>query len=55
MNREGAAGLRKLDERGLPTLRNTLATTAILEAGRRALDEVREVGIQEGEGGWRLI
>jgi D-galacturonate reductase len=45
-----------LDGRGLPTLRNTIATTAILEAGRRAIDGGREVGIEEMEGGgWRLI
>lgn len=55
VNREGAAGLKKLDERGLPTLRNTVATTAILEAGRRAIDEGREVGISETEGGWKLV
>jgi len=56
VNREGAAGLKKLDERGLPTLRNTVATTAILEAGRRAIDEGREVGIEEESGGvWKLV
>ena len=47
--------LAKLDARGLPTLRNTIATTAILEAGRRALDERREVGIKEKDGVWELI
>jgi D-galacturonate reductase len=48
--------LRMLDGRGLPTLRNTVATTAILEAGRRAINEGREVGIEEKEGGgWRLV
>jgi D-galacturonate reductase len=48
--------LKKLDQRGLPTLRNTIATTAILEAGRRAIDEGREVGIVESEGGaWKLV
>ncbi|EPE30159.1 NAD(P)-binding Rossmann-fold containing protein [Glarea lozoyensis ATCC 20868] len=56
VNREGVSALEKLDGRGLPTLRNTIATTAILEAGRRAIDEGREVGIKEGEGGaWELV
>ncbi|KIW15268.1 hypothetical protein PV08_05313 [Exophiala spinifera] len=36
---EGRVSLEDLDERGLPTLRNTVLTTAILEAGRRSLDE----------------
>jgi len=55
VNREGPGALKVLDERGLPTLRNTVATTAILEAGRRSLDEGREVGIKEVEGVWTLI
>jgi D-galacturonate reductase len=53
--REGRATLEELDKRGLPTLRNTVATTAILEAGRRSLDEERDVGIKESEGAWELI
>ncbi|OAP57510.1 hypothetical protein AYL99_08248 [Fonsecaea erecta] len=36
---EGRVTLDQLDKRGLPTLRNTVLTTAILEAGRRSLDE----------------
>jgi D-galacturonate reductase len=55
VNREGPKALETLDERGLPTLRNTVLTTAILEAGRRAIDEGREVGIKETEGGWELV
>lgn len=51
----GKATLEELDRRGLPTLRNTVATTAILEAGRRSLDEGREVGIKEVDGIWKLI
>jgi D-galacturonate reductase len=43
------------DAKGLPTLRNTIATTAILEAGRRSLDEGRQVGIECKDGEWRLI
>ena len=43
--------LDELDRRGLPTLRNTVMTTAILEAGRRSLDEGgRGVKIVRGKG-----
>jgi D-galacturonate reductase len=43
--------LEELDRRGLPTLANTVMTTAILEAGRRSLDENRGVEIvKNGEG-----
>ncbi|KAK4178752.1 hypothetical protein QBC36DRAFT_95902 [Triangularia setosa] len=44
-----------LDAKGLPTLRNTIATTAILEAGRRSIDEGREVRIEQTDGVWKLI
>ncbi|GAB1314272.1 hypothetical protein MFIFM68171_04482 [Madurella fahalii] len=44
-----------LDAKGLPTLRNTIATTAILEAGRRSIDENREIRIECKDGTWRLI
>ncbi|KAI6777694.1 scyllo-inositol 2-dehydrogenase-like protein [Emericellopsis cladophorae] len=48
------ASLDDLDNKGLPTLKNTIATTAILEAGRRSIDEGREVEIViEGES-WKL-
>lgn len=51
---EGKATLDDLDAKGLPTLKNTIATTAILEAGRISIDEGREVGIVvEGET-WKL-
>jgi D-galacturonate reductase len=43
-----------LDARGLPTLGNTIATTAILEAGRRSIDEDREIRIEHREGVWKL-
>lgn len=43
-----------LDAKGLPTLRNTIATTAILEAGRRSLDENREILIKQIDGVWSL-
>ncbi|KAJ4306485.1 hypothetical protein N0V88_001288 [Collariella sp. IMI 366227] len=44
-----------LDAKGLPTLRNTIATTAILEAGRRSIDENREVRIECEDGAWKLV
>ncbi|KAF2092024.1 NAD(P)-binding protein [Saccharata proteae CBS 121410] len=52
--KEGRATLDDLDKRGLPTLRNTLATGAILEAGRRSLDEKRPIEIWEVDGVWSL-
>lgn len=48
---EGRLKPEDLDARGLPTLRNTVLTTAILEAGRRSLDDGgRTVEIVIGEG-----
>ena len=44
-----------LDAKGLPTLRNTIATTAILEAGRRSIDENREVRVEITDGVWKLV
>ena len=53
--KEGKANLDDLDRRGLPTLKNTIATTAILEAGRRSLDEAKSIVIDEGDGkSWSL-
>jgi len=43
--KDGRVSLEELDRRGLPTLRNTIATTAILEAGRKSLDEGRGVEV----------
>jgi len=52
---DGKVTLDDLDKRGLPTLKNTVATTAILEAGRRSLDENRTVEIHEASPGeWSL-
>ena len=46
----GAARPGDFDAHGLPTIRNTVLTTAILNAGRISLDEKRPVGItKEGE------
>ena len=46
---------KDLDNKGLPTLNNTIATTAILEAGRRSIDENREVRIESKGGAWKLV
>jgi len=42
------------DEHGLPTIANTVLTTAILHAGRISLDEKRPVGIEFSEDKWSL-
>lgn len=52
--KEGRASLDELDARGLPTLKNTIATGAILEAGRVSIDERRPVDIVEENGTWSL-
>ncbi|TGO57771.1 hypothetical protein BCON_0062g00410 [Botryotinia convoluta] len=55
VNKDGVSAVKVLDDRGLPTLGNTVGTTAILEAGRRALDENREVEIKVENGVWSLV
>lgn len=52
--KEGRATLDDLDARPLPTLKNTIATTAILEAGRRSIDEQRPIDIVIENGRWSL-
>lgn len=52
--KDGKSTLDDLDKRGLPTLKNTIATGAILEAGRRSLDEKRSIAIIEKDGLWSL-
>lgn len=42
------------DKHGLPTIANTVLTTAILNAGRISLDEKRPVGIKQENGQWVL-
>jgi D-galacturonate reductase len=42
------------DAHGLPTITNTVLTTAILNAGRISLDENRPVGISKDGGKWIL-
>ena len=51
---EGRVTLDQLDQRGLPTLKNTIATGAILHAGRISLDEKRPVEIQRDGDAWSL-
>ena len=52
--KDGRITLDQLNERGLPTLKNTIITTAILEGGRKSLDESKSVEIEEGADGWTL-
>lgn len=52
--KEEEVTLDDLDKRGLPTLQNTIATGAILEAGRRSIDEKRTIEIVEENGKWSL-
>lgn len=42
------------DKHELPTIANTVLTTAILHAGRISLDERRPVGIEFSEDKWSL-
>ena len=51
---EGRVTLDQLDARPLPTLKNTIGTTAILEAGRKSLNERRPVEIVSDDGKWEL-
>lgn len=51
----GAATIEDFDARGLPTLANTVVTTAILHAGRVSLDEKRPVGIEVREGQFFIV
>ncbi|KAF1985194.1 D-galacturonic acid reductase-like protein [Aulographum hederae CBS 113979] len=52
--KEGKVTLEELDARPLPTLKNTIGTGAILEAGRRSLDEKRSIEIVNEGGVWTL-
>lgn len=51
----GALKPEDLDAKGLPTLKNTIATTAILHAGRKSIDEGREVRIEIAGDVWKLV
>jgi D-galacturonate reductase len=52
--KSGKVTLDELDARPLPTLKNTIATSAILEAGRRSLDEHRPIEIVREGDTWSL-
>ena len=51
----GEATPEVFDTRGLPTLANTVLTTAILNAGRVSLDEKRAVEIRSNDGQWEIV
>ena len=50
----GQANPSDFDTSGLPTIENTILTTAILNAGRISLDEKRPVGIKQSGNYWVL-
>ncbi|TFK57367.1 D-galacturonic acid reductase [Heliocybe sulcata] len=50
----GSAKAQDFDAHGLPTIANTVATTAILHAGRMSLDEKRPVFIKTSNGEYSL-
>ncbi|KAG8928450.1 hypothetical protein FRC01_005928 [Tulasnella sp. 417] len=51
----GASKASDYDGHGLPTIKNTVLTTAILNAGRISLDEKREVKIERDGENWKLV
>ena len=50
----GQTSAAEYDKHGLPTIANTILTTAILHAGRISLDQKRSVGIKQVDGEWVL-
>lgn len=50
----GNAKADDFDQHGMPTIANTVLTTAILNAGRISLDEKRPVGIKKDGNSWAL-
>ena len=50
----GTVSYEDFDRHGLPTIANTVLTTAILNAGRISLDEKRPVGIKQNGDEWVL-
>lgn len=50
----GEAKPAEFDTHGLPTIANTVLTTAILNAGRISLDEKRPVFIKQSANEWVL-
>ena len=51
---DGSSKPSDYDKHELPTIENTVLTTAILNAGRISLDEKRPVDIKCSEGKWYL-
>ncbi|KAG8948596.1 hypothetical protein FRC04_009498 [Tulasnella sp. 424] len=51
----GSSKASDYDGHGLPTIKNTVLTTAILNAGRISLDEKREVKIERDGEHWKLV
>jgi len=51
----GQAQPKDFDKYGLPTIANTVLTTAILHAGRISLDEKRAVKIERDGHSWKLV
>jgi D-galacturonate reductase len=51
----GGAKAGDFDKQGFPTIRNTVLTTAILNAGRISLDEKRAVYIEKKGDEWTLV
>ncbi|KAG9126485.1 hypothetical protein FRC07_003264 [Ceratobasidium sp. 392] len=51
----GQAKASDFDKQGFPTIRNTVLTTAILNAGRISLDEKRAVQIEKKGDQWTLV
>lgn len=48
--------VEEFDKRGLPTIKNTELVTAILEAGRRSLDEHRSIELKKGNNNeWIIV
>lgn len=50
----GIAAPGDFDKQGLPTIRNTIVTTAIIHAGRISLDEKRPVFIKSVGDSWEF-
>jgi D-galacturonate reductase len=50
----GQVKLADLDQI-MPTIKNTILSGAILEAGRRSLDEKRTIGIEKKGESWALV
>jgi D-galacturonate reductase len=45
----------EIDSRHLPTIKNTVLVTAILEAGRRSLDQNKSIELAVVDGEWAIL